>query len=42
LLPGQLAKGETVLEVTPTRLVSDLAAKINLVEIELHVRYGEA
>jgi hypothetical protein len=40
--PDQLSKGENVLEVAPTRLTADLATKINLVEIELHVRYGEA
>jgi len=42
LRPNQLVKGENVLEVAPKRLTADLAAKINLVEVELHVRYGEA
>ena len=42
LRPNQLSKGENVLEVTPTRLTADLATKINLVEIELHVGYGES
>jgi hypothetical protein len=40
LRPNQLRKGENVLEVKPTKLVADLAGKINLVEIELHVRFG--
>ncbi len=40
LRPDQLRRGENVLEVTPKRLTADLATKINLVEIELHVRYG--
>ncbi len=42
LRPSQLSRGENMLEVTPTRLTADLAGKINLVEIELHVAYGEA
>ena len=41
LRPGQLRKGENVLEVTPTRLAAGLATKIRLVEIELSVRYGK-
>jgi hypothetical protein len=40
LKPGQLKKGENTLEVTPGRLIADLAGKIGLVEIELSVRYG--
>jgi hypothetical protein len=42
LRPGQLRKGENVLEVAPTRLTAELATKIQLVEIELSVRYGDA
>ena len=42
LRPDQLCRGENVLEVTPTRLAADLAAKIHLVEIELDVGYGKA
>jgi hypothetical protein len=42
LRPEQLLRGENVLEITPTRLAADLAAKINLVEIELRVGYGAA
>ena len=41
LRPEQLRKGENLLEVTPTRLTAGLAGKINLVEVELHVGYGE-
>ena len=41
LLPNQLRKGENLLEVTPVRLAAELATKIQLVEIELCVRYGE-
>jgi hypothetical protein len=40
LRPSQLRKGANVLEVTPTRLTANLATKINLREIELHVGYG--
>jgi hypothetical protein len=40
LRPDRLRKGENVLEVAPTRLIAGLAAKINLVEIELQVRYA--
>jgi hypothetical protein len=39
LRPNQLRRGENVLEITPTRLIPDLATKINLVEIELHIAY---
>jgi len=42
LQPNQLVRGENVLEVAPTNLTPGLAAKINLVEIELCVGYGEA
>jgi hypothetical protein len=42
LRPDQIRKGENVLEVAPTRLIPDLTTKINLVKIELHVRYQEA
>lgn len=42
LHPTQLCQGENLLEVKPTRLNPDLATKINLVEIELHVRYPGA
>ncbi|MFH1266736.1 MAG: hypothetical protein ABIK89_13490, partial [Planctomycetota bacterium] len=40
LKPGQLEKGQNTLDVKPARLIADLAGKINLVEIELAVRYG--
>jgi len=39
LQPPQLTKGENHLKVTPTKLQSDLATKINLLEIELLVGY---
>jgi hypothetical protein len=39
LRPNQLCTGENVLTVTPTRLNTDLKTKINLVEMELLVRY---
>jgi hypothetical protein len=39
LHPNGLRKGENILEITPIRLVRDLPAKINLVEIELNVDY---
>jgi hypothetical protein len=42
LRPNQLKKGENLLEVTPKRLIPELQAKINLVEIELLVSYGKA
>lgn len=42
LQPEQLRTGENVLEVAPTRLISGVTGKINLVEIELRVRYREA
>jgi len=38
--PDRLRKGENVLQVTPKSLIADLATKVNLVEIELHVRYA--
>jgi hypothetical protein len=41
LPPDHLRQGENVLEVTPTRLMPDLATKIHLVEIELHVSYKQ-
>jgi hypothetical protein len=41
LRPNQLRRGENALEVTPTRLLADLATRINLVEIELRAVYGE-
>jgi len=40
LQPSQLRKGENVLEVTPTRLVADLATTVRLMEVELLVGYG--
>jgi len=42
LQPSQLVRGENVLAVAPTKLTPGLSAKINLVEIELSVGYGEA
>jgi len=39
LRPSQLRKGENRLEVVPTKLLSELATKINLLEIELLVSY---
>ena len=39
LHPSQLEKGENLLEVTPARLVPELATKISLLEIELLVGY---
>jgi len=42
LHPSQLRRGENVLKITPTRLIPGLATKIALVEIELHVDYGDA
>jgi hypothetical protein len=41
LPPDRLSKGENVLEVAPTRLIPDVATKVNLVEIELQVSYGD-
>ena len=38
--PGQLEKGENTLAVKPARLIAEIPGKINLVEIELAVRYG--
>jgi hypothetical protein len=40
LQPAQLTKGENRLEVTPTRLIPELATKINLTEIELLAGYA--
>jgi hypothetical protein len=40
LQPAQLRKGDNLLEVVPTKLLPELATKINLLEIELLVRYG--
>lgn len=40
LRPDQLRKGENLLQVTPKSLIADLATTVNLVEIELSVRYG--
>jgi hypothetical protein len=40
LKPSQLKRGENALEIKPSRLIADLVGKINLVEIELSVRYG--
>jgi len=40
LQPSQLKKGENHLEVTPATLLPKLTTKINLLEIELFVRYA--
>ena len=40
LRPSQLCDGENVLEVVPTKLVSELATTVNVREIELQVSYG--
>ncbi len=40
LHPSQLKKGENHLELTPTRLIPELATRINLLEIELLVGYA--
>lgn len=41
LQPVQFEKGENRLEVTPTKLLPELTTEINLLEIELLVRYAE-
>jgi len=39
LRPSQLKQGENLLAIKPAQLIADLTGKINLVEIELSVRY---